>query len=510
MTCSKLTSHRYSALEKSGKADQLGASVDLATVQAFNDQEIKDAILELNRSTDAINKQTETLKHQQDALARLVKGTAKDVDARSALDLKHAQASELDRKAAMSSVSSLAQSLELRLSELEQQGSGNVDAVHQTVNAMLTSDDKLLKSLQKLGWELETEDPEEKENVEKLRDICARLIKYTVEAIRTRLDRFYLETLETASQESGRGRIQGEDIATVQEELESLYSEILPVAQMSVEQQYLEPALKGLSAKNGKSLAKSARAVDYVRPSPLVFTTVSNISQIHDCLECLLEKTEKFCSRIEAFHAHQAASSQLGAIAKTELATEVEPPRTKERRPTVGASPTRRGAGAMSPVRSRGAATSKHRRQSSSIGMLNDEPPLEQLLRMLAITLPSDDDVSASALPNSHAKTLATVLSDRTAKVTDVAANVQDSFEAATTAQLKDSALALQALRDSLLAESPFGQVQLVDPEMDGSIRILDQELENVRTRLEKIDAEMTLIRGRRGKQDELIRRWGS
>jgi hypothetical protein len=55
-----------------------------------------------------------------------------------------------------------------------------------------------------------------------------------------------------------------EDITAVQEELESLYAEILPVAQMSVEQQYLEPALKSLSARNGQSLGRSSAAVDYV------------------------------------------------------------------------------------------------------------------------------------------------------------------------------------------------------------------------------------------------------
>jgi hypothetical protein len=98
-------SPRYSALEKSAKADQLAASTDLATVQSFSDQELRDAIKELNRSTDTIAKQTETLKQQQEALTRLLKGKAKDAERRSALELKHAQASGLDRKASASAVS---------------------------------------------------------------------------------------------------------------------------------------------------------------------------------------------------------------------------------------------------------------------------------------------------------------------------------------------------------------------------------------------------------------------
>lgn len=53
-------------------------------------------------------------------------------------------------------------------------------------------------------------------------------------------------------------------MSALQEELESLYAEILPVAQMSVEEQFLGPALKSLSARNGKSLVRSTHAVNYV------------------------------------------------------------------------------------------------------------------------------------------------------------------------------------------------------------------------------------------------------
>jgi hypothetical protein len=81
-----------------------------------------------------------------------------------------------------------------------------------------------------------------------------------VETIRTRLDRLYLQALQTTSGEEGIE----EDASAAQEELESLYAEILPVAQMSVEQQFLGPALKSLAAHNGKGFARSIHAADYV------------------------------------------------------------------------------------------------------------------------------------------------------------------------------------------------------------------------------------------------------
>jgi len=73
-----------------------------------------------------------------------------------------------------SQVEELSQGLDSRIAESEQQGYGGVADVKQTADALFHSDDKLLSSLQKLGWELETEDPEEQDNVVTLRETCAR------------------------------------------------------------------------------------------------------------------------------------------------------------------------------------------------------------------------------------------------------------------------------------------------------------------------------------------------
>lgn len=91
-----------------------------------------------------------------------------------------------------------------------------------------------------------------------------RLIKFTVEGIRTKLDRIYLESLEASAQSGATTRVAADEVSALQEELESLYAEILPVAQMSTEQQFLEPVLKSLAAKNGQGMARSAQATSYV------------------------------------------------------------------------------------------------------------------------------------------------------------------------------------------------------------------------------------------------------
>ena len=77
----------------------------MPTVLTFSDSDLKDAIEQLERSTEAICKQTETLKLQHDALGRLVRQTNEHVDARADLDMRQVRAWEASREAAMANVS---------------------------------------------------------------------------------------------------------------------------------------------------------------------------------------------------------------------------------------------------------------------------------------------------------------------------------------------------------------------------------------------------------------------
>ena len=271
-------------MEKSGNAERLLESADGDTIPVLSDHETRLAIQELNRSTESISKQTEVLKQQQDALSRLVKGIQSNANSRAALESRQAQNKESAQRSMAwtvchlcspektlswflllteEQVEELSQNLQLRINELEH-GKHDTAGLPEMVTSILRSDDKLLSSLQKLGRELTTEDPKEQERLQILRENSARLIKYVVEGIRTKLDRLYLESLESSPAARRRDDSHPDDIAAIQEELESLYAEILPVAQMSAEQQYLEPAFAGLAAKNGSSLLRSEKAVDYV------------------------------------------------------------------------------------------------------------------------------------------------------------------------------------------------------------------------------------------------------
>lgn len=157
----------------------------------------------------------------------------------------------------------------------------------------------------------------------------------------------------------------------------------------------------------------------------------------------------------------------------------------------------------------RGRATPGQRRRSSGTGF-SDLPPLDQLLQTLALLLPQhDESTPRAANDKAQALALASALADRSEKTADVGRNVQESFESAASSQVYDTRRALQMVRDSVLAESPFGDVKLVDPEIEGSIDVLAQEVEKVRLRLAEVETGTSRARGRSIKRDELVARWG-
>lgn len=76
----------------------------MSSVPALSDEELRTAISTLNHSTEAVAKQTEALKLQQDALSRLVKSSEKNRDGREDMELKQAQKWDTERKAAAAAV----------------------------------------------------------------------------------------------------------------------------------------------------------------------------------------------------------------------------------------------------------------------------------------------------------------------------------------------------------------------------------------------------------------------
>ncbi|KAK4244785.1 hypothetical protein C7999DRAFT_43609 [Corynascus novoguineensis] len=452
--------NQYAALEQSGLAENLAISSDLTATCLLGDQEIKDAIEELHRSTQAITRHSESLRQQQEILGRLVSADRESSRERIAIEAERGRAWQSERRDLVLNADELLQSLNSRVSELEEQTIGASATIRKTAEALFSSDDRLLSSLQKLGWEIETENDEEQHDVVLLRETCARLIKFTVEGIRTRLDRLYLEALESCAKSPSVG-VSADEVSALQDELESLYAEILPVAQMTTEQQFLEPALKSLAAKNSRELARSVQATSY---------------------------------------SYQLAANAVLNLAKVELQAQ---PSTNQPPPTRQQSLKQQET--VSPVRARPKQRSRYSTGALSVG---EESPLEEILRTLAVSLPQDEE----GRPDFRAQVdeLSSTLASRQKKMQDVTFNFQQTLEEASTKHVANGKLAIQLVRDSILAESPFADVRLVDPEIEQSIAVLSRELRNVNGKLNDAGAGVEKLKGENAKRDEIISRWGS
>jgi hypothetical protein len=122
----------------------------------------------------------------------------------------------------------------------------------------------------------------------------------------------------------------------------------------------------------------------------------------------------------------------------------------------------------------------------------------------MAISLPSADDASQKE----RISILAKVLSERSIKNEDVTKGAQESFEAMAVAHMDDMRRAIQLVRDNILADTPFGEAKLVDPEIEEPIEVLAQQVEQVKETLES--AEKTRGSGKSEKREEIIKRWGT
>ncbi|CAK7231157.1 hypothetical protein SEUCBS140593_007831 [Sporothrix eucalyptigena] len=524
----------YDALQRSGREEEFASGDSAAPPLPVSESGLRAAIAALERSTATIEKQTDVLRQQQDAVAKLSVPQS-SLSSRTDAAARHQQRWDTARAALVADVEQRGRDLDERVGDLAQQNRALAQRVQQTVDGLCRSDDTLLASLQKLGWALpavpnpgDEHEKQQQKSIARLRDICLHLIKFGVETIRTKLDWLYLEALEAVPADAPQTASE-DDVAGLQEELESLFSEILPVAQMSVEQQHLEPALRTLSGQNTKNLTRALLALDYV----------------DECLAYLLEHVSLLTGRIDVAVAHHATTEAMLATARTELAVPV--PTASSRKTAADNYQRRRLSNYGSPVRRRqsGAGSAHLRTRSGTVGASSSmvgsvdlkaqrrrssgfgydsfgagaaaASPMDLLLESLSLLLPMEEpelagNASTAAVETAariNARFLQTTLVERANKADDVAANAQEAFEATTTTSLADARRALAQARASVLAESPFGDVQLVDPEIDGSIAIMADEVRRLRERQAAVDADLAQARKKgSAKREQMVARW--
>jgi hypothetical protein len=97
-----------------------------------------------------------------------------------------------------------------------------------------------------------------------IRVLYARLATYRAEALRCRLDRLYCETTGKVRDDHQKDEASEEEIHSLQAELQSLYPEIISLAEMSAQQEHVKPILSEIS-QNGQSIEQgNAAKLEYV------------------------------------------------------------------------------------------------------------------------------------------------------------------------------------------------------------------------------------------------------
>lgn len=234
-------------------------------MRALTDHEIQEAINQLQNSTAAIEKQSEILRVQQNAIASLVALNGRQAQGRShANGLQH-RTWVAENEQLHNEIEELVTVLSDYVIDIESRISTSDTTFAHQASEILHSDDKILASLRKLSGALQQGSSGADEYSERIKQLCASLIKYTVEGVRAKLDRLYIEGLKGhLGSLDGRTSERSGEMAELKAELESLYSEIVPVAQMSAEQRYLQPALRSIAAQGGQGAERSKKIAEYV------------------------------------------------------------------------------------------------------------------------------------------------------------------------------------------------------------------------------------------------------
>lgn len=213
------------------------------------------------------------------------------------------------------------------------------------------------------------------------------------------------------------------------------------------------------------------------------------------CLDYLLGRVNRLEARMHTTQAHSQAAQAIVATAKSEMAAQIPSNQSVHATGSNAAS----GKPPITPLRR---SDSKSRRRSSGI---YEQTPVETLMQTLS--LPTE--AFEASTTQERIAVLAKQLESRRVKNDELSRHTQEALEDAVATQIDEARRAMQLLRDSIAAESSFGQVQLMDPDLDVTIQALKLEAEDLRRQLQATGRAIPED-GHSEKKDELIERWSS
>ncbi|KAI9675375.1 MAG: hypothetical protein M1817_001279 [Caeruleum heppii] len=471
---------RHTHLEHAGQARKIAADNDLSTFRPFADAEFGEATMLLERSTAAIREQTRRLNVQRRAL--------RDIQAKN-----HAAAESRERRLELKTqhYRSEAQQLAIATEELaqtftagtraaQQQSKSNDIALHNSVYRMLKTDDRAISRYEHLLVPLTkfSDGPSVPQLRHQAKSLGNRLVQSKVVVMRHRLDRIFLQTIDHPMPTDDRdddSDMLDDELQALREDLEALYSELKPVAEMSVDEEYLRPLLTAVSAEEDGAHEMS----------------ISRMSDVQDALACASEKVDILTGRVKEHTSHQQVIRTVSELAADDCLTERKDATLVPGQKHHGQF---QGNGGIRPP----AQIYKASRSTQDTGPSSETTdPVSRLLKIRGILLSSEIDKEALCA------VLVQKILERRVSLTTHQSSLEKDVQAALASHFRDADEALQSLMDCFDHDSLVSTAPVLGPALHTAVAMMEGDVEHIGEQLSDIE-DFNLFLNNRLREDRL------
>ncbi|KAI9756315.1 MAG: hypothetical protein M4579_003907 [Chaenotheca gracillima] len=477
----------FTSLEGSRTLRTIVSKHDLSTVTPLTDDELRSAISDLENSTKSIESHNQKLQEQQRALSKLKEKAKKRSDVRDRARGQQLKKWQVEKEHVTLATEELGESLQSELSALAQRAQAGITSLNSTKSHILKNDDAVLARLQKL---MDVLSPAVDEGAAfdpmrtRARLLCNKLISLKSEEVQSRLDRIFLESQVTSAAADGeRGNKEHDDIQAdiemLKDELESLYSEITSVAQMSVERDYLQPLLRHIESHEVHTKHTSAAKLEYVL----------------SMLEYLTNRLEIVANRSVGYDSHCKAVKEISAAFAVESH---DPEAGRSASPSKPQSPVRTRSG--KPLLGSPTKTNRSRRRSSINAPADESMPGQQLFATLGLSyldLASSDDLDQALSETSR---------EQRSRLNNQLTTLENSTNATLATYLDASKASLQILKDTLYVDSRSGRLVFIDENVTSELARLETHVGDIKNGISRLDLEP--LRHPDKRQERFVERW--
>ncbi|KAL1852940.1 hypothetical protein Plec18170_005522 [Paecilomyces lecythidis] len=294
----------YAKIESSGALQGLLQTADLSATRPLLEDDMRNAIGSLKESTASIKKRTEVLTAQCEFAKKKIRDNNEYYKNRGKAFADVQRRHQLERQHVSATADDLAQSLEAQMRTGTESTVMESRKLFSLVTAKLKDDDRAMQKLEALLSRLGSDD-EDRAAGERATALTSRLSGYVSEEIQCRLDRLYMEAINSTAEApalNGAG-VEDEVVFALQEELASLYPEITVLSDISAKQQFSDPIQRELENHHGNMYSASEK----------------KLSHILDILSEMTLSTQDIRERLQDRQSYRECLEGLIGVYKTEL-----------------------------------------------------------------------------------------------------------------------------------------------------------------------------------------------